>query len=154
MGSDQKGAPLPSSRIKRGRHRIPRQSHQPNTAALALWAVGTARLTPWPEPDVAPAALTLVASADHSGVIAFAETAANALLFAPLGALPVLRGVSLLRAVLTGLACSTAIELSQELLPDRTSSLVDVLANTGGTSVGAGATLIATLLWRRLGRRP
>jgi glycopeptide antibiotics resistance protein len=80
------------------------------------------------------------------------ETAANLLLFVPLGALlglvlprrmPLVLGIAL--------AATVAIELAQAvLLPERTPSLRDVLANLCGAAVGLGIALLA----RRSRQRP
>jgi glycopeptide antibiotics resistance protein len=60
----------------------------------------------------------------------------NVALFAPLGAVLRARGVELGQATARGLALSFAIELTQLVVPGRTTSVDDVLLNTVGVVLG------------------
>ena len=121
---------------------------------LAGYLVALALIAFWPVPvDRAAAGLL----AEITRAVPFLtydviETAANVVLFVPLGALlalvltrraPLVLGIALLATV--------AIELAQAvLLPERTPSLRDILANLCGAAVGLGVVLLA----RRPRRRP
>ncbi len=76
---------------------------------------------------------------------------ANVMLFVPLGvlALRLRRSTGLFHATVAGAAVSGLIELLQHWLrPERFASLLDIVANTLGASLGAGA----VLLWSRRSR--
>jgi hypothetical protein len=62
--------------------------------------------------------------------------AGNVVLFAPLGAVLRFRGLPLKKAVLAGVVFSTAIEITQLLVPGRTTSFDDVLLNALGFVLG------------------
>jgi len=62
--------------------------------------------------------------------------AGNVLLFAPLGAVLRFRGLALQKAVLAGVVFSAGIEVTQLLVPGRTTSFDDVLLNTLGVVLG------------------
>ena len=64
------------------------------------------------------------------------EVVGNVFLFAPLGALLCFRGLRLTRAVLAGVLFSAAIEVTQLLVPGRTTSFDDVLLNALGVVLG------------------
>lgn len=74
------------------------------------------------------------------------EFAANIVLFVPFGLLVVLLFRRFWWGVVAALALSAAIELVQAVIPSRTASLRDVVANVAGASVGA---VIAWLIERR-----
>jgi glycopeptide antibiotics resistance protein len=113
---------------------------------LAGYVVALALIAFWPVP-VDRAAQGLVAAITRAvpfltyDVI---ETAANVVLFVPLGALLAL--VLPRRALLVlgiALVATVAIELAQAaLLPERTPSLRDVLANLCGAAVGLSIVLL------------
>lgn len=74
------------------------------------------------------------------------EDIANVLLFVPLGfALTRVLGRGLYGAT-AGLLVSAAIETAQLVVPDRHSSLLDVICNSVGAVIGA---LLATAVWRQ-----
>jgi glycopeptide antibiotics resistance protein len=80
------------------------------------------------------------------------ETAANVVLFMPLGALVLLwrRDWTWVHATLVALAATSLIELLQQLLrPERFASLRDVVANTLGGAIGA----LLTVCWRHAVKR-
>jgi glycopeptide antibiotics resistance protein len=60
----------------------------------------------------------------------------NVLLFFPLGVVLQARGVGRTRTIVFGLILSTAIELTQLVVPGRTTSVDDVLLNTLGVWSG------------------
>lgn len=86
----------------------------------------------------------------------------NVLLFVPLGALlhdfgqrrSLSLGFILVLAGAAGLLMSVAIECLQGLLPGRDSSAIDVLANTGGSLVGALAFSCGARIQASVVRRP
>lgn len=116
----------------------------------------------WPSPVDAGGRDTLLAIIDRlqaAGAPAwfdyrFVESAANVVLFIPLGALLALELP--LRvwwiAPLTTTTFSVAIELGQTLLPERVATIADVLANAAGGLVGATIVLVIRLLVDRHGR--
>jgi hypothetical protein len=71
------------------------------------------------------------------------EFAANVALFVPVGLLVTLVTRRLWLGVVLALVLSAGAELVQELLPGRTASLRDVLANTLGAAIGAAVAAIA-----------
>ena len=75
------------------------------------------------------------------------EFASNVLLFVPLGLLLMLSVGYAWKVLLTGFAATVAIELVQALLPDRTSSVLDVIANTSGTVLGIVLAVIGVELF-------
>lgn len=116
----------------------------------------------WPSPVDAGGRDTLLAIIDRlqaAGAPAwfdyrFVESAANVILFIPLGALLALELP--LRfwwiAPLTTTSFSVAIELGQTLLPERVATIADVFANAAGGLVGATIVLVIRLLVDRHGR--
>ncbi|MCH6471066.1 VanZ family protein [Sinomonas terrae] len=112
----------------------------------------------WPTPVDRPAAGTLahmfVWLHRHGVPLWFGynlfEWLANVAFFVPFGVLAVLFGSRVRWAVVAACSVSTAVELSQWLfLPQRTGSVLDVLANTSGAFIGAGL----AALWTRRPRR-
>lgn len=84
----------------------------------------------------------------------FVESAANVLLFIPLGALLALElplRLWWLAPVVTTLF-SVAVELGQTLLPERVATIADVFANAAGGLFGATIVLVVRLLVGRYGR--
>jgi VanZ family protein len=87
---------------------------------------------------------------------AFIESAANVLLFVPLGALVVRIFGSRYwwTGAAAGLVLSALIELAQFLfLPARYPTLLDVAANTGGATLGSLLTLLVLTLRRSVPNR-
>jgi glycopeptide antibiotics resistance protein len=87
---------------------------------------------------------------------AWLERLSNVVMFVPLGALlELLLGVRRWWLVLAlAAAFSSAVELVQLLwLPDRTASVVDVLANTIGAGCGAALSALVTAIGRLARRR-
>lgn len=74
------------------------------------------------------------------------EVAGNVFLFAPLGAVLFFRGLPLHRAVFAGVVFATAIEVTQLLVPGRTTSVDDVVLNAMGVALGHS---LATLSFQR-----
>ncbi|MGK9149426.1 VanZ family protein [Plantibacter flavus] len=116
----------------------------------------------WPTPVDAAGRSTLLAIIDRlqeAGApswfgYAFVESAANVLLFIPLGALLALE-LPLRRwwlAPVVTTLLSAAIELGQTLLPERVATIADVYANAAGGLFGALVVLMVRLLVRRHGR--
>jgi len=102
------------------------------TRLLGLWLAGVLALTLYPFAPLARVARPLTwAGAAHPSLLAF-DIVANVLLFVPLGVLAPGR-----RTVVAGLLLSVAIETTQALLPPRTPSLLDVVANSLGVALGA-----------------
>jgi glycopeptide antibiotics resistance protein len=62
--------------------------------------------------------------------------AGNVLLFFPLGAVLRLRGLPFKEAVLAGVVLSTGVEVTQLLVPGRTTSFDDVFLNALGVVLG------------------
>ena len=60
----------------------------------------------------------------------------NVIIFAPLGAVLWRRGLPLTKAVLVGVGFSVGIEVTQLIVPGRTTSFDDVLLNTLGVALG------------------
>lgn len=122
-----------------------RRARRVIVCAAALYLLGVARMTLWPDfasPEQFDALRSAVAwltarsiPVSYDGV----EAAANVVMFVPFG---VLGGLLVSRrgrwAVLTaGCATSAAIETSQLLfLPTRVATVQDVVLNTAGTAVG------------------
>jgi VanZ family protein len=77
------------------------------------------------------------------------EFSANILLFVPIGFLLALVLRRPVIGALIGVAISVGIELIQLVIPDRQSSVRDVISNGSGAAIGA---LIAWLVLRRLRR--
>ena len=113
--------------------------------AAALYLLGVARMTLWPDfasPDELDALRSLVAWLTGHGVpVTYdsVEAAANVVMFVPFG---VLGGLLVSRrhratVVAAGCAVSAAIETSQLLfLPTRVATVQDVVLNTAGAAVG------------------
>ncbi len=74
------------------------------------------------------------------------EVAGNVFLFAPLGAVLFFRGLPLNKAVLAGVVLATGIEVTQLLVPGRTTSVDDAVLNALGVVLGHS---LATLSFRR-----
>jgi hypothetical protein len=68
----------------------------------------------------------------------------NVILFAPLGFILAVRGLSLRRTLFTALALSGAVELYQALFTSRVCAPRDVIANAAGTLIGTGVVYILT----------
>lgn len=79
--------------------------------------------------------------------------AGNVFLFAPLGAVLRFRGLPLNKAVLAGVVFSTGIEVTQLLVPGRTTSFDDVLLNALGVVLGHSVAARSTCSLRRRQRR-
>ena len=119
--------------------------------AAALYLLGVARMTLWPDfasPEQLDALRSLVAWLTGHGVpVTYdgVEAAANVVMFVPLSLLgsliwPRLR---VWQWCAVALVASCLIELGQLLVPpDRSASLSDVVANTAGGVVGAVAAWI------------
>jgi len=115
--------------------------------ALAVYLLGVARVTLWPEPapddtfDIVRAVLDWLEA--HGIPLSYAglESAANVVMFVPFG---ILVGLLLPRrppwtVIALGAGTSVAIELAQlAFLPSRVSDPRDVVANTLGAAVGVG----------------
>jgi VanZ family protein len=121
----------------------------------ALYLAFIAGVVFWPTPVDRPASKTIAQVfvwLHRHGVpnwigYSLFEWLANVAFFVPFGVLAVLVTRRVLWAVALGCGISTAIELTQWLvLPERTGSVLDVLANTSGALVGAA---IAALWLRR-----
>jgi len=122
-----------------------RRARRVLACAAALYLLGVARMTLWPDfasPDQLDALRSLVAWLTERGVgVTYdgAEAASNVVMFVPFG---VLGGLLVSRrhrwAVLAvGCAVSAAIETSQLLfLPTRVATVQDVVMNTLGAAIG------------------
>ena len=142
------------------------------TSAAYLAAVGVVTLWPSPQSTAAPGWATATLDALQAlGVpmtLAVLEASANVVMFLPFGVLglPLLRGrvalrggrpPGVLRAVrlvtLAAAALSTAIELTQNLLPGRVPTVQDVVLNTAGALLGAlAAGAVVAVAARRVSR--
>jgi glycopeptide antibiotics resistance protein len=139
------------------------------TFVAYLAAVGVVTLWPSPQSTAAPGWATATLDALHGlGVpmtLPVLEASANVVMFLPFGVLglPLLRaavarrgrrepGVGRAVAVVTlaAAALSTAIELTQNLLPGRVPTVQDVVLNTAGALLGA---LTVAVVLALLGRR-
>ncbi len=88
---------------------------------------------------------------------AFVESAANVVLFVPLGALVVwiLGGRYWWAGGVAGMLLSGLIEVAQSVfLPERYPALADVIANTGGAALGGLFTLLVITLRGPVPNRP
>jgi VanZ family protein len=121
----------------------------------ALYLAFIAGVVFWPTPVDRPASKTIAQIfvwLHRHGVpnwigYSLFEWLSNVAFFVPFGVLAVLVTRRVLWSVALGCGISTAIELTQWLvLPERTGSVLDVLANTSGALVGAA---IAALWLRR-----
>ena len=135
----------------------PRRHTAAVRVALAAYSVAVALVLGWPTPTV-PVVGTLelvsrwlreAGAPDWVGG-SLLEFVCNIALFVPFGALVAL--VAPRRpwwwAVLAGFTFSLVAELSQEFfLPHRSGTVSDVVANTAGTAIGAGAAW-ALVRWR------
>lgn len=124
-------------------------------AVAVLYLAGVALVVLWPSPVDRPEAGTIRAVFVwlHAHGLprwlgyAQLEWSSNVAFFIPFGLFAVLLGARPWAALLAGVAASAAAETAQALfLPERTASLMDILANGLGTFVGA---LIAVLVQRR-----
>lgn len=127
---------------------MPLRTHRVATWGLAAYVAVLAGVALWPQPVDQPISGLLdraLRALHRRGVpdwvdYAFVESAANVLLFVPLGALVawiIGRGYWWVGAA-AGLLTSCAIELAQFLfLPDRYPTVADVLANALGALLGA-----------------
>ncbi|KQQ49759.1 hypothetical protein ASF68_18190 [Plantibacter sp. Leaf314] len=116
----------------------------------------------WPTPVDAGGRDTLLALIDRLQAAGapswfdyrFVESAANVVLFIPLGALLALELPLKLWwiAPLTTTTFSVAIELGQTLLPARVATIADVYANAAGGLLGATIVLVVRLLVSAQGR--
>ncbi len=68
----------------------------------------------------------------------------NVILYAPLGFILAVRGLSLRRTLLTALALSGAVELYQGLFTSRVCAPRDVIANAAGALIGTGVVYVLT----------
>lgn len=121
-------------------------------AALVVYLLAVARITLWPrlaEPETLALLDRLVARWHAAGLpeavdVALVEAVANVVMFVPFGGLVLLvtswrRG----HVVAAGALTSTSVETAQLLLPERVTSLQDVVLNTVGAGLGV---LLATRL--------
>jgi glycopeptide antibiotics resistance protein len=141
------------------------------TFAAYLAAVLVVTLWPSPQSTDAPGWATATLDVLHGlGIpmtLPVLEASANVVMFGPFGVLgvPLLRGASARRrgtapgvwrsvglVTLAGAALSTAIELTQHLLPGRVPTVQDVVLNTAGALLGA--TAVAVVLVGAAARRP
>lgn len=130
--------------LGRGRHtgRSSSRSAVETKCALALSLASIAAFTLFPTGDnrevhLIPFGDITAAFRPPLDVFLLAQTAANALLFAPLGASLRLTGLSMRTACVLGLGLSVFVELMQWFVVNgRTTSIDDVLMNTLGTAVG------------------
>ena len=133
-------------------HLDPRRFPASNVA-LAAWVAIVLLVTLTPthaqhEVHLRPLQDVLAAFDPTLHVLRLLGVIGNVVLFVPLGAILRARGVERGRAVLYGLALSTAIELTQLAVPGRTTSVDDVLLNTVGVVLGH---LLATRWLARAG---
>jgi len=136
----------------------PRRLTRGIAAALGIpFLVGLALLTLTPArvEETMPNLLDLTLSAAHrlgweSLDFTRLEIIANVLVFVPVGILAFLlvpRRLWLL-AVILGPALSLSIEIAQRLvLPHRSATVTDVIANSGGALIGVFAAIAGTLLF-------
>lgn len=119
-------------------------------AFIGLWATPVDRGVPVTDlPPVAWAADLLGLS--DARAYTLTETAANVVLFVPLGALVMsfFRHWRWWHAALVATAFSVLIELAQEVWrPERFADVSDVVANTAGGAIGA----LLVVAWRRVRR--
>jgi glycopeptide antibiotics resistance protein len=98
--------------------------------AACLTAVLVLALTPYPGPNE----LQLVPFAHRRELLL--DTVGNVLLFLPFGAALCLRGCTIGRTVLSGVALSVGLEITQLVVPGRTTSRYDVPAQHAGSAAG------------------
>jgi glycopeptide antibiotics resistance protein len=128
-------------------------------AAYAIYLAAAAYLVFWPQPDTPAGAVRDVLSALESAGITFVsglmiEFALNLVLFVPMTLLGVLiwPRTNPLQWLVTGLAATFLIEFVQyAALPDRSATLVDIVANSLGALIGMDLGL--RLLWLVRNRR-
>lgn len=94
---------------------------------------------------------------DPDATYAVAESAANVVLFMPLGIFVAASrasapAIALTAALSIGAATSLAIEFAQRGIPGRFSTMADVAANSGGALLGALTLVLAARLWAATGR--
>lgn len=116
--------------------RVKRRAFWALAAAAAAALIAVLTLSPIAGAASLPAPTCLLCG-DHG----LADAVANVLLFAPLGALLVLTGLSVRQALLAGLVFSTGIEFLQLALPGRSPTFRDIALNAFGAWLAA--TLIA-----------
>ncbi|MCB7136018.1 VanZ family protein [Cellulosimicrobium marinum] len=138
------------------------------TFVVYLVAVGVVTLWPSPQSTDAPgwatATLAFLRGLGIPMTLPVLEASANVVMFGPFGVLgvPLLRGTAARRrgvapgvwravglVTLAGCVLSTAIELTQNLLPGRVPTVQDVVLNTLGALLGALAVGAATVLLAR-----
>jgi hypothetical protein len=105
---------------------------QGTAVAAALIAILVVTLTPIPRGRSLPFSFAIPLAHRH-----LADILLNVILFIPLGLALGWRSRSTLPVMLAGLLLSTAIELTQTVIPGRDPSLSDIIFNTLGTLVGA-----------------
>jgi hypothetical protein len=93
-------------------------------------------ITLWPATDRPPGAVAFCIACGPRGL---ADGVLNAMLFFPLGFIPVQGARSLARLVFGGFLLSVFVELIQVFVPGRDPSLSDVVFNTIGTILGVCA---------------
>ena len=124
---------------------------------LAAYLICLAVVALWPTPvdrdagDVVSSIVSFVRSLGWSSFgYGHLEFAANVALFIPFGVLVAVATGRAWVGALTGLALSSAIEIAQGiLLPERTPSISDVVANTLGGVLGALGLALVRALWRQ-----
>jgi glycopeptide antibiotics resistance protein len=141
------------------------------TFAAYLAAVLVVTLWPSPQSTDAPGWATATLDVLHGlGIpmtLPVLEASANVVMFVPFGMLgaPLLRGASARRrgtapnvwrtvglVTLAGAALSTAIELTQNLLPGRVPTVQDVVLNTAGAFLGSVLVAVVVVSRRDRGR--
>ena len=129
----------------------------------ALYLAALLAIAFWPTPVDRPLSgnLTSVIAWLHAhGMPLFigynqVEFAANIALFMPFGYLAGIWSRTWWHPVAAGLAASVLIEYGQEVfLPDRFSSMFDIVANTLGAAAGAGLCLMLRFLQQRRDNAP
>lgn len=130
---------------------------------LALYLVLLAFVAAWPTPVDRPLdapLLRLIDRVQNAGLTwvdyALVESAANVVLFVPLGVLlaVLLRRGWVLLALVGVVAATVTIELVQrEFLPARVPSLGDVAANSLGGALGVGLVVLVRVVRHRSPRR-
>ncbi|MDM4763932.1 VanZ family protein [Galbitalea sp. SE-J8] len=82
------------------------------------------------------------------------ERLSNVVMFAPLGAIVTVLSGRWLAAVAVGLVLSSLVEIAQALLlPDRTASVSDVIANSAGAAIGGLIVVVVRGIRARARRR-
>lgn len=131
--------------------------------AAALYLVVLLAIAFWPTPVDRPmsenlaGAIAWLHAHGMPGFIGYnqVEFAANIALFMPFGYLAGIWSRTWWHPVVAGLAASVLIELGQEVfLPDRFSSMFDIVANTLGATTGAGLCLLFRSRQQRRDKAP